>query len=223
MKACVLIPSFNEAETIGRIVKKIKAMGIEVVVIDDGSVDNTENVASENGAIVIRHMKNLGKGASLKKGFEFILRDTDFDAVIIMDGDGQHNPEDIQKFISRARDYGEDIVVGNRMTLTKGMPWVRRVTNRVMSSLLSSVCKQDIPDTQCGFKLITRRILETIPFDCNNYDFDSEILIKASRRHCKVASVPVETIYEGEPSRIHPIKDTLRFMALLAKTCSDKK
>jgi glycosyltransferase involved in cell wall biosynthesis len=223
MKVCVLIPSYNEARTIGRIVEKIKKMGIDVIVVDDGSTDATEKIASENGAIVIRHMKNVGKGASLKEGFEFILKTTDFEGIIIMDGDGQHEPDDIRKFISRAGDYDDDIIVGNRMMRAEGMPFVRRATNRFMSRLLSRLCRQDIPDTQCGFKFIRRKILEEIKLDSNNYDFDSELLIRAARRHFKIASVPIRTIYGDELSRINPIKDTLKFVGLLIKTCSAKK
>lgn len=218
IKTCVLIPSYNEAGTIGGIVKKLKEMRIDVIVVDDGSGDDTQARASENGALVIRHTKNTGKGASLKKGFEFILRSTDFGAVIIMDGDGQHNPDDIKKFITRLEGSGDDIIVGNRMPQTKGMPLIRLATNKAMSTLLSIICKQRIPDTQCGFKLIRREILEKITLDCESYDFDSEVLIKASRKHYKIASVPIETIYRGETSYINPLIDTIRFIRLLLKT-----
>ena len=215
LKACVLIPSFNEEKTVGHIVKKVKRMGLEVIVIDDGSEDNTEEAASGSGAIVVRHIKNIGKGASLKKGFDFILKTTDFEAVIVMDGDGQHDPRDLEKFISCAAQGRDDIIVGNRMNYTKNMPFVRKITNRFMSRLLSKICRQNIPDTQCGFKLIKRPVLEKIELDSNNYDFDSEILLRASREHFRIGSVPVETIYRGETSKINPVIDTFRFIKLL--------
>lgn len=218
VRTCVLIPSFNEESSIGNIVKQVKKMGHEVLVVDDGSKDNTEKVASENGALVVRHAKNLGKGASLKKGFDFILRMTNFDTIIIMDGDGQHNPGDIQKFTLRASNFNDDIIIGNRMTFTKNMPFVRFLTNKSMSFLLSVMCKQHIPDTQCGFRLIKRRIFKKLELESNNYDLDSELLIKASRKHLKISSVPVETIYGNELSRIHPVKDALRFIGLLLKS-----
>lgn len=222
MKACVLIPSYNVEQTIGDVVRKIKEMGLEVVVVDDGSTDDTERRASENNAIVIRHIKNLGKGASIKEGFDFMLRMTNFDTIIIMDGDGQHNPNDIQKFISRAQECDDDIIIGNRMALTKNMPFVRLATNKFMSFLLSAMCKQRIPDTQCGFRLIKREILRKIKFESNKYDLESEILIKASRMKFKIASVPIETIYRNELSRIHPVKDTIRFAGLLIKSYFNK-
>ncbi|MEE9499806.1 MAG: glycosyltransferase family 2 protein [Candidatus Omnitrophota bacterium] len=222
MKACVLIPSYNVEQTIGDVVRKIKEMGLEVIVVDDGSTDDTERRASENNAIVIRHIKNLGKGASIKEGFDYMLRMTNFDTIIIMDGDGQHNPNDIQKFISRAQECDDDIIIGNRMALTKNMPFVRLATNKVMSFLLSAMCKQRIPDTQCGFRLIKREILRKIKFESNKYDLESEILIKASRMKFKIASVPIETIYRNELSRIHPVKDTIRFAGLLIKSYFNK-
>lgn len=218
MRSCVLIPSYNVEQTIGDIVKEIKEAGFEVIVVDDGSTDNTQKVASENGAIVMRHIKNLGKGASLKEGFDFVLRMTDFDTIITMDGDGQHNPRNIRKFLSCAKEHDDDIVIGNRMALTKDMPFVRMATNKVMSFLLSVMCKQHIPDTQCGFRLIKRRVLKKIKFESNKYDLESEILIKASRMKFKMASVPVETIYRNELSSIHPVKDTFRFIGLVIKS-----
>lgn len=222
MKVCVLIPSYNVEQTIGDVVRKIKEMGLEVIVVDDGSTDDTERRASENNAIVIRHIKNLGKGASIKEGFDFMLRMTNFDTIIVMDGDGQHNPNDIQKFISRAQECDDDIIIGNRMALTKNMPFVRLATNKCMSFLLSAMCKQRIPDTQCGFRLIKREILRKIKFESNKYDLESEILIKASRMKFKIASVPIETIYRNELSRIHPVKDTIRFAGLLIKSYFNK-
>ena len=223
MKACVLIPSYNVEQTIGDVVRKIKEIGLEVIVVDDGSTDDTERSASENGATVMRHIKNLGKGASIKEGFDFMLKMTNFDTIIVMDGDGQHNPNDIQKFMSRAQECDDDIIIGNRMALTKNMPFVRLATNKFMSFLLSAMCKQRIPDTQCGFRLIKTKMLKKIKFESNKYDLESEMLIKASRMKFKIASVPIETIYRNELSRIHPVKDTIRFAGLLVKSYFNKR
>lgn len=218
MKPCVLIPSYNEERTIGGITKRVKRLGLEVVVIDDGSTDNSEKAASDAGAIVIRHIKNLGKGASLKEGFDFVLKVPEYDPVITMDGDGQHNPADIESLLSHSREHGDDIVVGNRMASPKNMPFVRLATNRFMSNLLSRLCGQDISDTQCGFRLIRRRVLEKLTLESKNYDIESELLIKASRKGFKIGSVPIEAIYKNEISYIDPVKDTLRFIGLVLKT-----
>ena len=218
MKICVLIPAYNCERTIGKIVKKISGMGLKVVVIDDGSSDNTENAASQNGAIVARHIKNMGKGASLKEGFELAGRMGDIDAVIIMDGDGQHSPDDLKNFISRAEEGTSDVIVGNRMGSVKNMPFIRLLTNKIMSGLLSVMCRQYIPDTQCGFRLVKKTVFEKIKLESNRYDLDSELLIKASRKRFRISSVPIQTIYRDEESRIHPLKDTFRFIWLLVKS-----
>jgi len=218
MKTCVLIPSYNEESTISNIVKKIRNIGLDVIVVDDGSTDNTGKIASESGALVIRNTKNMGKGASLKEGFDLVLRTTTFDAVIIMDGDGQHSTADIQKFIEHAEDCGDDIIVGNRMEYVKNMPPLRLFTNRLMSLFLSFMCKQRIPDTQCGFRLIRRSVIEKLNLKTNKYDLESEILIKASKEKFKITSIPVKTIYRNESSGINPVKDSFRFIALIVRT-----
>ena len=218
MKICVLIPAYNCGRTIGEITKKIARMGLKVVVVDDGSTDNTESAASQNGAIVARHVKNMGKGASLKEGFELARRMSDIDAIIIMDGDGQHCPDDLKNFISRAEEGSSDVIVGNRMDSVKNMPFIRLLTNKIMSGLLSLMCRQHIPDTQCGFRLVKKAVLDKIKLKSNRYDLDSELLIKASRKRFRISSVPIQTIYRDEESRIHPLKDTFRFIWLLVKS-----
>jgi len=218
MNVCVLIPAFNEAKTISGIVKSLKAKGLDVIVIDDGSSDDTGIIASRAGAILLAHETNIGKGASLREGFDFILKNKYYDAVVTMDGDGQHRVEDVNIMIGNANSGDCDMIVGNRMGDTKKMPAVRFATNKFMSFLLSALCGQKIYDTQCGFRFIKRQVLESITLSSSNYDMESEILIEASKKKFRIKSVPVETIYMGEISKIHPVKDTLRFIKLIIKT-----
>jgi len=218
MKTCVIIPAYNEAKTIGGIITGLKERGLDVLVIDDGSFDDTGKIAARSGAILISHERNLGKGIAMREGFDFILQNTNYDTLVIMDGDGQHRVKDVGKFLEKARKERDDIIVGNRMGYTKNMPFARFITNRFMSSLLSTVCKQRIPDTQCGFRFLSRRVIKTIRLNSSNYDIESELLIKASRRGFKIASVPIETVYTGERSEINPVTDTVRFMILLIRS-----
>lgn len=218
MKVCVLIPSYNEAKTIGGIVKELKTKGHDVLVIDDGSSDDTSKVAAREGAIIISHVKNLGKGASIKEGFNFILKSTDYDTVVIMDGDGQHRPEDVDRFLGHAHTYNDDIIIGNRMGYTKNMPKVRFITNKITSFLISAMCKQRIPDTQCGLRLLRRTMIDTLHLSSSKYDTESEMLINAARKGFKIASIPIMTIYGSEKSEIHPVKDTVRFIILLVRS-----
>ena len=182
--------------------------------VKEGSI--LAKIAESNGAIVLRHDKNMGKGASLREGFKYVLKEG-FDAALVMDGDGQHETGDLGNFFKKMEDTGADIVIGNRMSDASSMPLVRKITNRFMSNVISKLCGHKIPDTQCGFKLIKRRVLENIDLESSNYEIESEILIKAARKGFKIESVPVKTVYRGEMSKINPIVDTIRFLNLLLK------
>ena len=114
-----IIPSYNEARTIGAIVRDIVRMDMNVLVIDDGSGDNTERIALDNGAMVIRHRHNLGKGFSVREGVKHVLEKTNYEWIIMMDGDGQHHTEDIPALMEATRDGKADMVIGNRMLNTK--------------------------------------------------------------------------------------------------------
>ncbi len=216
MRTCVIIPTYNEAKGIGRLVKEIRLQNLDVLVVDDGSSDNTSQIAKDGGAIVLRNEKNQGKGASLIKGFNYALTN-EYDAVITMDGDGQHLPEDIPYFMRLAKYSDSAIFIGNRMQKIKNMPLVRLITNRFMSWFLSCLAKQRIPDTQCGFRLLKKEVLKRVNLVTSKYETESEILIKSSRLGFKIESVPIKSIYTHEISQINPFIDTLRFIRLIIK------
>jgi glycosyltransferase involved in cell wall biosynthesis len=216
MKICVIIPTYNEAEGIAKLVKEIRLQNLDVLVVDDGSSDNTFQVAKDSGAIVLRNQDNQGKGASLIKGFKYTLTH-DYDAVITMDGDGQHLPQDLPHFIRLAEYSNSQILIGNRMQITKSMPWLRILTNKFMSWLISLFTKQDIPDSQCGFRLLKKEVLQKVNLITNKYETESEILIKVARLGFKIESVPIKTVYLNERSHIHPFFDTLRFIRFIIR------
>ncbi|MDD5432911.1 MAG: glycosyltransferase family 2 protein [Candidatus Omnitrophica bacterium] len=214
MKVCVIIPTFNESKTVPALVKKILAQNLSVVIVDDGSTDNTARIAQNSGARVIRNEKNLGKGASLIRGFKYAL-ENNFEEVITMDGDGQHLPEDIPFFLRLAKFSDGDIFIGNRMSKTQKMPFIRILTNKFMSWIISCISGQEIPDTQCGFRLIKIGVLKRVALKTSKYETESEILIKAARMGFKVTSVPIKSIYSGQKSQINPLVDTIRFIKLI--------
>ena len=216
MKICIVIPTYNEANTIADLVRNIRQQGLDVLVIDDGSCDDTSKIAQDNGAAVLRNVNNEGKGASLIKGFRYALT-KDFDAVITMDGDGQHLPEEIPYFIRLATYSDSGIFIGNRMSKRRNMPFVRVLTNKFMSWLISYAAKQNIPDTQCGFRLIKKYVLEKIKLQTSKYETESEIIIRASRLGFKIESVPIKSVYKGEKSQINPFIDTLRFIRFVTR------
>lgn len=213
----MIIPSFNEARTIGELVRALVPQGFDVMVIDDGSSDSTEREALNAGAMVIRNKTNLGKGASVRNGIQYVLDKTRYEWIIMMDGDGQHHPEDVPALMAVTDGEGADIVVGNRMGATRNMPLVRRLTNMFMSWLLSKFCGQRIPDTQCGFRLMKAEALRGLKLETDRFDIESEMLIEASMNGCRIKSAPVQTIYGDEESRIHPVRDTIKFIQLLSK------
>lgn len=214
MRACVIIPTYNESKAIGSLVCEISAMGLSVLVVDDGSTDGTARIAEAAGATVLRNARNEGKGASLIKGFRHALGEG-VDAVITMDGDGQHLPSDISYFIRVAQYSDSGIFIGNRMSRPLGMPLIRVFTNRLMSWAISRIVHQHIPDTQCGFRLLKKRLLQQLDLVSRKYETESEILIKASRLGFKIESIPIETVYSGAKSQINPVVDTLRFLRFI--------
>lgn len=211
----VVIPALNEEKTIGNLVSQLKKIFEKVIVVNDGSTDRTEEKAKENGGIVLTHKKSMGKGEALKTGFKFILKEN-ISAVITMDGDGQHLVEDVFKFIEVFRKKTKvGIFVGKRKILATEMPFIRRLTNISMSAAISLLSFQWIPDTQCGYRLIRREVLEKVKLLTSHFETESEILIKSSWKGFKIYSIPISTVYRGEKSKIKPITDTLRFFLML--------
>jgi glycosyltransferase involved in cell wall biosynthesis len=216
MKLICLIPAYNEEKTIESIVRAVHNLGFDILVVDDGSIDSTAKKANEAGAEVITNDKNMGKGASLRRAF-FLIGQRPYDGVIVMDADGQHLPGDIMKLVGCFTRTGAGLVVGNRMARSIGMPFVRWLTNASMSLLLSLMCRQRIPDSQCGFRIIGMPLLKLFSLETDNFEIESEMLLQASRHGFKVASVPITTVYAGQVSAIHPWKDTLRFFKFICK------
>lgn len=216
MNLCVVLPVYNEAKAIKDLIAEIKKYVSDIVVIDDGSTDDTLKIVRDCSVVLLSNQKNIGKGASLSKGFEYALKNK-FDGVITMDGDGQHAPCDIPRFLDLSKSLSCHVIVGNRMTDLRSMPRIRVLTNKFLSRVISLVVKQHIPDSQCGFRLITRPVLEKVTTLTNNYEAESEILIKAARAGFRIDSVSITTIYCGSKSSIHPFLDTFRFFKFLFK------
>ncbi|TRZ95128.1 glycosyltransferase family 2 protein [bacterium] len=216
MNTCVVIPTYNEATEIRNLIESIRQQNLQIIVIDDGSSDNTAYIAEKSGAIVLRNKINKGKGASLIRGFQYALGHG-FDAIITMDGDGQHLPADIPFFIRLAEYSASGIFIGNRMTKTRNMPLIRLFTNRIMSKFISYITHQEIPDTQCGFRLIKKEVLRKLNLVTSKYETESEILLRSANLGFKIESVPIKTIYRQEKSRINPVLDSLRFLMFIIR------
>jgi glycosyltransferase involved in cell wall biosynthesis len=211
-----VIPAYNEAKHLADVVRRTRQELDHVLVVDDGSTDDTAAQARTAGAEVLVHSENRGKGESIKAGLRYWL-ERGFSWVVILDADGQHLPEEIERMLDEAGTDGADLLIGNRMNDVGSMPLVRRVVNRYMSNKISRVCGQEIPDTQCGFRMLHRDLIPSVLVGTNRFDYETEMLILASRKGFRIASVPITTVYSDEVSSIHPVRDTLRFFKLMKR------
>lgn len=205
---CVLICAFNEAEHIEAVVRSaLEQHPRRVVVVDDGSSDGTAELADKAGAYVLRNPENLGKGASLKRGFE-LVREQHCDAVIVVDGDGQHDPREIARFVDAYERTRIPILIGNRMSDTTGMPFIRRWTNRVMAKILNRLVKIYVADPPCGYRFYRTDVLPFIMSHETRFAFEFDVLVRAALRHIRIDSVRVSTIYNrGGRSHVAPLRD----------------
>lgn len=221
MTTLVVIPCKNLESEVGEVVRGVLGLNLslDVVVINDGSTDGTSAAAEAAGAHVLEHEVNLGKGAALKTGFEYAIA-KGYDAVVTMDGDGQHDPSAIPDFLDALDKCDADIIVGTRMHAVGEMPKLRIWTNRTTSRIVSLITRQSIPDSQSGYRLIKVRVLRDIvkSFVTTRYDTESELLIRAARRGYRTAAVAITSIYTGTVSHINPIVDTLRFVRLVSRS-----
>ncbi len=216
-KIAAVIPAYQEKKHIGDVVRRTRDKIDNVLVVDDGSNDKTTERAREAGAEVIVHPQNRGKGEAIKTGLRHFLN-RQFDWVFILDADGQHRPEEIDRFLAAAVSAAEPkLILGNRMNDVSSMPLVRRIINRYMSKKISRVCRQDIPDTQCGFRMLHRQLIPDLLEGADRFEYESEMLIIASRKGFRIDSVSISTVYSDEVSSIHPVRDTLRFFKLMRR------
>jgi glycosyltransferase involved in cell wall biosynthesis len=219
-----LIPCYFEERHIRDVAARTRAQLDTVLVVDDGSTDRTSDEARETGAEVIRHEKNQGKGAAIKTGLRALTSREGLDWILILDGDGQHLPEEIPHFFAAANEHDASMIVGNRMSDTRKMPLVRRLTNRTMSGLISAIAGQRIPDSQCGFRMFRKDLAAAfVDMTSSNFDFESEMLAIAARRGVKIAAATISTVYGDERSKIHPIRDTVRFFKLLGRLRQERR
>ncbi len=216
--AAALIPCYFEERFIADVARRVRAQLETVLVVDDGSTDATEANAQAAGVEVIKHAVNQCKGAAIKTGLRMLSERAGIEYVLILDGDGQHAPEEIPRFLAAANETRAPMLVGNRMSDVEKMPFVRKLTNRFMSWQIGAVCGQAVPDSQCGYRMIHRELLPAmLAITTTKFDYETEMLVVASRLGHRLAAVPVSTIYGDEKSKIHPVRDTIRFYQMMGR------
>ena len=212
----VIIPAYQAQATIGSLVEEVRGLGLPVLVVDDASTDGTPHRAREAGAELLQRSENGGKGCALRDGLAWGCQ-AGYHWLVTMDADGQHLAAEISPLLEKAKERGVDLVIGNRMGDPSGMPWERRLTNQLMSWWISRMTGDLIPDTQCGFRVIPRRILECVKLTSDRFEIESELVIRSIWAGFRVASVPVSSVYKAHSSFIRPLRDTVRFFRLIRR------
>ena len=209
-----LIPAYEEAPRIGAVVEAAR-LYLPVVVVDDGSTDRTSDRARQAGATVIRQVPNAGKGAALRAGFRHAL-EAGAPAVVTLDADGQHDPAEIPMFLERFADRHAGLIIGQRDL--GGMPPVRRLSNRIGGIALGLALGRSVPDNQSGYRLIGRTLMRALlDSDEQGFEFEVEMIARCLALGLPLDSVPIRTIYAGEPSHIRPWRHFTEFVRMTRK------
>lgn len=217
----VVIPAYNEALTIEDIVRKTLVHCKNIIVVDDGSSDGTGDLLVEQPVIVLRNGHNLGKGASLAAGMREALANG-ADAVLTMDGDGQHAPETIPAMVERANSAPGCIIAGSRLHDPAAIPPARYQANTIANFWISWASGHWIEDSQCGLRLYPREVLDLIcakPDRHPGFVFESEVLIDAAAAGHRCVCVPIPALYDGHtrrPSHFRPVRDIAAIVVMVA-------
>ncbi|MCS7052376.1 MAG: glycosyltransferase family 2 protein [Ignavibacterium sp.] len=211
--ACAIIPFFNEEEFITKVIKKTQKYVDLVIAIDDGSTDNSLSLVKkiENVEVIIFD-RNYGKGTALRAGFSLAL-ELDFDKIITLDADLQHDPDLIPSFLTALKNF--DVVIGNRLSNTKSMPVQRILSNFLTSFLLSIKLRKKIKDSQCGFRAYRKEVLRKISIHSPGFEAESEIIVKAVKEGFNIGFIDIPTIYGYEKSKMKSFQTIKGFIKVL--------
>jgi UDP-N-acetylglucosamine---dolichyl-phosphate N-acetylglucosaminyltransferase len=194
-KIWIVIPAYNEEKIIGSVIEEIRQAGYaNVIVVDDGSSDNTFSAAKKTGIITLRHKINRGKGAATKTGIE-AAKKLDADVIITMDGYGQHDPGDIQKLITPILEKKAEVVLGSRLLNSKGMPWYKIAHNKIGNAITWYLYGLWVTDSQSGMRAYSRNSAKKINTRGDRYEYDSEVIREIYLYKLKFKEVPIKVRY----------------------------
>lgn len=216
----ILIPAYNAAHTLPVLLKQISGLEKQpdkIYVIDDGSSDETAKTLNQANLEMVQNDKNRGKGFSLKKGFALFLEQDKAGYLLCMDADLQHPVESVNTFLEAAERGGHKIIIGKRKKFFAGMPVLRIISNSLTSLILTLVSRRKIADSQCGFRLIHRSVLERVTLKENGFQLETEFILEAARHKFDFAFVQIPTIYNGSHSYINHLGDTFTFLKIVGR------
>ncbi len=199
-RICIIIPAFNEEETIGDVILSIKkelkksSFDAEVIVVNDASRDTTSQIASEKGALVINHILNSGSGGATATGLSY-AEQNGFDIAATMDADGQHSPKDVLKGIEEITRRKHDLLIGSRLINSEGMSKVKVLGNKGLSFITYLLFRVNSTDSQSGLRIFSKRALEELQWETQGYEFCSEMLWRAKQIGLKISEYPITAIY----------------------------
>lgn len=214
---CVLIPAYNNANSLLKVIEKAVHVARHVVVINDGSTDGSEEILKRRHDITILSLKeNRGKGNALRKGFE-IAQKKGFRYAVTLDADGQHNPLDIPNLVAKVQEHPDALIVGARDIQSSGMPAKNSFANKFSNFWYQVETGKKLPDTQSGFRLYPLRLMQNMRFYSGKYEFEVEVLVRLTWKRVSVFAVPVSVVYPPQEERVthfRPFHDFSRISVL---------
>lgn len=196
MRVFVVISAYNEEKHIASVVSEVRKYIPDVIVVDDCSRDATSELARQSGAIVVRHRINLGKAGSMKTGCEAAVY-LGAQAIVLMDGDGQHNPNHLPAFLDALAVPATEFVFGSRMD-SAAMPFVRRLGTKLLEHGMRTLFGVNIYDMQCGYRAFKTSVYPRLRWQSKRYHADAEITARVGKYHLVYTEIPIETIYHDE-------------------------
>jgi glycosyltransferase involved in cell wall biosynthesis len=216
----IIIPAFNASKTLESLLSDIKLLDnkpVDILVVDDGSYDNTASIAQQMGTKILKFEANMGKGYALKQGWQYLSEDLNSEYILFMDADLQHPASAIPKFIELAENKKSKFIIGQRDRTIKKMPIHRIISNKITSAIISFFSGQRIKDSQCGFRLVHKDVLRQIKLYENGFQLESEMILRAAEIPVKIDFIEIPTVYKDEKSYVANFLDTFKFIKLITK------
>jgi glycosyltransferase involved in cell wall biosynthesis len=215
----MLIPAYNAEATLRGVIEGGKRNHLDIIVVDDGSMDSTAQIAVEMGVTLLQHPTNRGKGRALRTGFTYVI-EHGYGAVITLDADGQHDPSEIPQFVEQYRKGGPGIIIGSRAAQFGEMPRLRRFWNQLGAKAISRLTKTLVSDSQSGYRLIRTEVLRDLKLTTSTYETEMELLIKACKKGYGVVNIPItgQAINDTSTSHFRPVVDTFKICMLFLRS-----